>query len=48
MARVVGTGLPWDDQAEAEPPLGFWRRSFDTRAGKSSSWKEEEFLGGAV
>lgn len=35
------------DQAELAPAAGLRGRILDTRAGKSSSWKEEVFLGWA-
>lgn len=35
------------DQAELEPAAGLRGRTLDTRAGKSSSWKEEFFFGWA-
>ena len=35
----------WLDQADLVPAAFLRGRIFDTSAGKSSSWKEEDFLG---
>lgn len=46
---VGGLGLDaavaWLDQAELVPAVGLRSRTLDTRAGKSSSWNDEVFLG---
>lgn len=40
-------GAVWLDHADFVPAAALRGRTLDTRAGKSSSWKDEDFLGWA-